>query len=174
MAFTQITLGLTLTIPTNGSRSWGSTLRSTTWTKISSHDHTGSGNGAQLSTAALTDNSVTQAKLSKNRGDYYFATPLVPAGTAQTIDWANGQVQVLDLGSATGDVTVTLSNPVTGGVYTVYVIQAATPLDIVWPAAVKWPQAQKPILSQVNDARDSVRLFYDGTNYFGEWELTYS
>jgi len=100
--------------------------------------------------------------------------PLVPAGTSQAVDFVNGQVQVLDLGAATGDVTVTLSSPVTGGVYTIYVIQAAVALDIVWPATVKWPQAQKPVLSQVNDARDVVKLFFDGTNYYGEWDLTLS
>jgi len=58
MAFTTLSLGLTLTIPTNGTRNWGTTLRNTTWTKISSHDHSGSGNGVQITNAGIANGTI--------------------------------------------------------------------------------------------------------------------
>jgi hypothetical protein len=173
MAFEQLTLGLTLTLPTQGSVNWGPTLKSTTWTKISQHGHTGSGDGNKIAAAALVDNIVDKSKLALNLA-LNQAAVLTPVGTSQTIDWNLGNIQYLDLGSATGDVTVTLSNPVAGGIYKIWVTQSATPRDIIWPASVKWPQAQKPILSQGNDEIDLVDLFYTGTEYRGQWELDIS
>ncbi len=174
MAFETLSLGLTLTLPTSGTRNWGTVMKNTTWTKISGHNHTGGGNGSQLAAGALQDNAVTQAKLAKNRGDYRYSTTLGPVGTTQTVDLNNGQVQKLDLGGASGDVTLTLSNPIDGGRYCIFIQQAAAPLDVIWPANVKWPGGQKPILSQDDNAVDKVELFYDGTNYFGDWDLNYS
>jgi len=62
---------------------------------------------------------------------------LTPAGTTQTIDWDDGNAQVLDLGSATGDVTLTLSNPISGFSYQLKIIQGGTARDVVLPTAVK-------------------------------------
>jgi len=173
MAFTQISLGLTLTIPTNGTTTWGTTLKNTTWTKISSHDHTGSGNGAQLSAGALQAESVTSAKLAKNIAFKQNGTTLTPAGTTQTISFDDGNIQKLTLASASGNVTLTLTNPQAGAFYRVFVIQGATARTLVWPASVKWPQAQSPILSTSNGSIDVVDLYYDGTNYFGDWNVDY-
>lgn len=61
MAYTTLNLGLQLTIPTSGTRNWASTLYSTTWTKISQHRHTGSGDGNQMVTASYSNLSVTSA-----------------------------------------------------------------------------------------------------------------
>ncbi len=174
MPYSQLTLGLTLTIPTVGTRNWGQTMLSTTSTKISQHAHTGSGDGAQLGGTAITDFALTRDKIAKNVGLFPYATPSAPSGTSQTLDFANGSIQVLDLGSASGDVTLTLSNPVAGILYRLHVVQGATPRDITWPASVKWANGQKPILSQVDDAIDVVKLYYDGTNYFGDWNLGYA
>lgn len=173
MAFTTLSLGLTLTIPTVGTKNWGPTVYSTTWTKISQHAHTGSGDGNPIGTAALIDRSITSIKLEKNV-NLTQATTLTPAGNTQTIDLNDGNIQTLDLDTATGDVTVTLSNPKTGASYKIMIIQAASPLDVIWPANVKWPQAQKPILSQTDNAVDFVELYYNGTNYLGQWDLDFS
>ena len=173
MAFTTLTLGLTLTIPTPGTRNWASTLRSTTWTKISSHDHTGSGNGAQISAGALAAGAVTSSKLANNIALKQYATTITPAGTTETIDLNNGNTQKIDLGSALGDVTLTISNPQTGGLYRLFVIQGATARDIIWPASVKWPQGQAAILSTTASAVDIVELYYDGTNYFANWQVDF-
>jgi hypothetical protein len=173
MGFTTLNLGLTLQIPTNGTRNWGTTLRTTTWTRISQHKHTGAGDGAQMVTASYTDRSITSAKLAKNIAAFQAPT-LTPVGTTQTLDFDLGQVQKLDLGSAAGDVTVTLTNPQTAGFYTVLIVQGATPRDVVWPASVKWANGQKLLLSQNVGEIDKVSLYYDGTNFFGDWDITYA
>lgn len=103
----------------------------------------------------------------------HYTTTLSPSGTTQTINWSNGASQRLDLGSASGDVTVTLSNPIAGVTYRILVVQGATPRDVVWPAAVLWANGQKLLLSSTNDAIDKVELYYDGTNYFGDWDQGY-
>lgn len=168
MAFTTLSLGLTLTIPTNGSRNWGTTLYNTTWTKISQHQHTGSGDGNKMITASYSDNSVTTAKLSKNIGMTQ-APVLTPTGTSQTVDFDNGNVQVLSTATASGTVVVTLSNPAQGHSYRVIIQQGATPRDITWPASVKWPQGVAPIHTLSASAVDMVELYYNGTDYKGLW-----
>lgn len=183
MGFTTLNLGLSLTIPTNGTRNWGTTLFNTTWTKISNHGHTGSGDGTPITAAALSsssvttakiaDNAVTKAKLALNIGFHQYATTLTPAGTSDTFDWNNGNVQKIDLDTASGDVTLTLSNPIEGAYYKIFVIQGATARDLIWPASVLWPQGQKPILSTTDNYVDVINLYYDGTNYFGDWDLNY-
>lgn len=174
MAFTTLSLGLTLTIPTNGTKNWGTTLLSTTWTKISQHNHTGSGDGNQMVTASYSDYSVTTAKLAKNSGRFQKAATLAPAGAAQTIDWNDGVIQKLDLGSASGDVTLTLSNPASGSKYRLIVQQGSPARALVWPAAVKWANGQAPILSSDDNALDMVELYFDGTNYFGDFNVAYA
>ena len=174
MAYTQITLGLTLTIPTSGTRNWGNTLKNTTWTKISQHDHTGGGNGAQLGNGSFADFTLDPVKLRKNFRIYQNTSTLTPAGTAQTIDWDAGSVEKMTLASASGTVSITLSNPLAGGIYKLFIIQGATPRTVTWPASVKWPQGQAPILSTANGSIDIIELYYDGTNYFGEWNLAWS
>ena len=173
MPYETLALGITLTLPTPGTRNWGPTIKSTTWTKISQHAHTGSGDGQKLGTASLNDNVITKALLSLNLA-FHQATTVTPAGTTQTINFNLGNIHVLDLGSASGTVTVTLSNPITGAYYRIFVIQAASAKAITWPATVKWPQAQAPILSSTDNAIDIVDLYYDGTNYYGAWNVDYA
>lgn len=173
MPFTTLSLGLTLTIPTSGTRNWGATLLATTWTKISEHGHEGSGDGNPIEAAGLASRSVTTPKLAKNIG-FEQATTLTPAGTTQTIDLDNGINQKLNLGSASGDVTLTISNPQTGAWYKLFVIQGATARTLTWPAAVKWANGQAPILSTGNGEIDIINLYYDGTNYFGDWDVAYA
>lgn len=101
-------------------------------------------------------------------------TPLVPAGTTQTVDWDLGNFQTIDLGSASGDVTLTLDNPSADPArYTIFVIQGATPRDLIWPAGVYFPQGQAPILSQTDDAIDKIELLWNTTNYYGDWNNDY-
>lgn len=173
MPFTTLSLGLTLTIPTNGTTNWGTTVFNTTWTKISNHQHTGSGDGNKMVTNSITDNAITTIKLSKNYGVTQ-ATALTPSGTGQDIDFNNGNYQLLNLGSASGNVVLTFSNPASGSAYRIYITQGATARTLTWPAAVKWPQGVAPILSTGNGDIDLVELYYNGTNYYGEWELDYS
>lgn len=183
MPYSNINLGLLLKIPTSGTRNWAAQVLQSTWKKISSHDHSGSGNGTQVPTAGIADGSITTAKLANdavttakigpNIG-LTQASTVTPAGTTQALDFANGNIQQIDLSSATGDVTLTLSNPVEGAVYLIWVTQGATFRDLIWPAAVKWPQAQAPILSSGAGKIDLVTLYYTGSAYRGQWELDFS
>lgn len=92
-----------------------------------------------------------------------------PTGITQTIDWDDGETQVLDLESATGDVTVTFSNPQAGGAYILEVRQdSATPRDINWPANVEWTDGVTPVISVGANAVDIFAFSYNGTTYFGE------
>lgn len=162
MAFTTLSNGLTLKVPTAGTRNWASTLLTETWVKLSAHDHSGSGNGTPVN-AVGAHIALTQ-----------YATTLTPSGTTQTVNWNNGNYQNLDLSSATGDVTLTLSNPKTGGIYRLWVTQGATFRDLIFPASVKWPQGQAPILSSGAGKVDLIELYYNGSVYYGEWELDFS
>jgi hypothetical protein len=92
-----------------------------------------------------------------------------PSGTTQTVDFNEGNSQTIDLGSATGNVTLTLSNPQAGASYVLIFIQGATARNIVWPANVKWPNAGAPTISTGNDDIDVISLFYDGTNFYGSF-----
>jgi len=164
MGFKQINFGILLDLPTKGTTNWADQLESTTWTKISNHRHTGGGDGNLIPSSALAANyGWTQG------------TTLTPTGTTEAISFNTGNVQVIDLGGASGNVTLTLSDPVVGALYTVFIIQGATPWDVIWePAAnIKWPGGQKPIVSLTDDAVDKVMLYYDGTNYFGDWDIDY-
>lgn len=90
----------------------------------------------------------------------------VPGGTTQTIDWNQGNVQTLDLEEATGDVTLTFSNPQDSACYVLKIIQdSATARDVVWPAAVLWDDSVTPVISTGGNAVDIVAMIYDGTYY---------
>jgi hypothetical protein len=61
-------------------------------------------------------------------------TTYTPSGTTQTIDFSLTPTYVLNLGSATGAVTLTFSNAVAGGTATIIIVQGATPRGLVFPA----------------------------------------
>ena len=96
-----------------------------------------------------------------------FRTPLVPTGTTQTIDLSTGRNQTLDLGSATGDVTVTFTNPREGLVYLIKVIQGPVDRDVIWADAPLWSGGSPPVITSGDDALDLVQQMYDGSNYLG-------
>jgi len=69
-----ITLGsssqLQLQYPTQGSTSWSSVLQTETFLKISTHDHTGSGNGSVLGTGSIAADAITGAKIRLDNDEY--------------------------------------------------------------------------------------------------------
>ena len=92
------------------------------------------------------------------------------------MDFDNGDSVTVDLGSATGDVTLTLSNPITGHTYLIKFIQGATFRDVVLPAAVLLPGATATTtlnITEVDDAIDVLVLYYDGTNYLANFTQNY-
>jgi hypothetical protein len=61
----------------------------------------------------------------------------IVSGNAVTIDFCEGNVHAVDLAPASGDVTITLNNPVAGAVYFVSFKQhPTTPVDVIWPGDV--------------------------------------
>lgn len=64
-----ISAGITMTIPSTGEVNWGPIYKDA-FTEISSHDHTGSGNGVQLGTSALAADAVTGAKIRLDNNQY--------------------------------------------------------------------------------------------------------
>jgi len=169
MPYETLTGGLELVLPTNSTKNWGTVLKNSTWKKINDHAHTGSGDGNKLTSNAFQDNIIGKSQLAKNIG--YEQQTLIPTGTTETIDWDLGLKVILDLSSTTGDVTLTLSNPIEGADYRIKIVQNATKRVITWPASVLWPQGEEPSQYSENSWVDMVYLEYDGTNYLGKWEL---
>ncbi len=97
-----------------------------------------------------------------------------PSGTTLTIDWDDGNSIVVDLGSASGDVTLTLSNGVAGASYVIKAIQGGTARNLVWPASVLWQIGVAPTISTGDDEEDLITLYFDGTNYYGNYGQNYS
>lgn len=87
-----------------------------------------------------------------------------------TINFANSPCQQVTINNA-GPLTITLDNPVTGGVYLIEIIQGATTGTVTWPATVKWGSAGDPTLSTVSNKIDVINLYYNGTNYLGTYAL---
>lgn len=181
MGYNTLALGLTLTIPTSGTRNWGSQLYNTTWTKISSHDHTGGGNGNQIGTTAIADNSIiaskipdrgiTSVKLQKNLSLSQYAYTATGASPTVALDFDNGNIFTIDASGASGTVTVNLSNPQAGALYRIYLTNPAVLTTLAFGSTIKWPQGQAPILTA--SGIDKLELYYDGTNYLGDWEPNY-
>lgn len=88
------------------------------------------------------------------------------SGTSKTIDWNDGNVQFVDM---TGNVTFTLSNPVSGFAYTLVLKQDATgSRTATWPASVQWPGGTAPTLSTAANSIDVITMVYNGldTEYY--------
>jgi len=175
VGYTTINLGLTLTVPTSGTRNWGQQVLTGAWNKISSHDHSGGGQGNQIDTAGLAPDSVTSAKLAPNIA-LTQATLITVTGLNQSvsINLDNGNIQIIDLQGATGSLTVTLLNAQAGADYKLFFINPATALTFSWPASVKWPQAQEPIWTESLGAVDGVSLYYTGSVFYSDWQLNFS
>lgn len=85
------------------------------------------------------------------------------SGAAKTIDWDNGNNQLLTL---TASCTLTFSNPLTGGWYQLRVIQGGTgSYTLTYPATVKWPGGVAPTLTTTVGRTDIIAFYYNGTNY---------
>ena len=89
-----------------------------------------------------------------------------PPGTTQTINWATGNTHYIDLGSATGTVVLTLTNPAQGGNYLIKAHNNVSGVNIDWPLSVFWPAGSPPTISADAVSQDVIVLHFDGVNYF--------
>ena len=86
------------------------------------------------------------------------------SGTAQTIDWNNGNKQKITLGN---NITFTFTNPQGIGDFRIVLVQDATGgRTLTWPASCKFIGGSTPILSTSPNAIDIANVFYDGTTYY--------
>ena len=99
------------------------------------------------------------------------ASTVTPSLLAATIDWDNGNMQVLDMSSSIN--TLTLNNPKAGASYFIKIIQSVGGASIVWPATVKWAENDEFVGSTGVGDIDAVALTYDGTNYLANYSLDY-
>ena len=93
-----------------------------------------------------------------------------PSNTA-ICNWNLGNSIELDLGAASGDVTLTMSNPKSGASYLIKVIQRGTSRNLTLSPTVRWRNGVTPDLSTDNplalsNTVDFLSLYYDGTEYF--------
>jgi len=101
-----------------------------------------------------------------NGQGYSAQTTDTPSGTTQTIDWDTGSSHVLDIGSATGDVTVDFSNNKSGASYLVKVLQGSVARDITWDSVVVW-LGTEPTLTNDANGFNILTFYFDGTNLIG-------
>jgi len=95
------------------------------------------------------------------------AAPLTPTGTTVTIDWNLSNTAILNLGSASGNVTVTMTNARNGTSYVLLVIQGATPRSITFSPSVKTEgRGGIPQLTQVNGAEDIFYFLYVNDSFY--------
>jgi hypothetical protein len=90
---------------------------------------------------------------------------LAGAATILNVDFNTGNYQTIDLENATDNVTLTLTNVLIGGMYTIKIIQGAGLWNIIWPTTVKWASSQPLIVTTIDDAEDRVNLIFDNPNY---------
>lgn len=99
----------------------------------------------------------------------------IPTGTTETLDLSYYLMQHILLDSATGDVTLTLNNPVAGYVYRFRIEQGdITARNLIWPSNVMWPGGVAPTITTTLSAIDYIELWWNGSEYLGRFEQDYS
>jgi hypothetical protein len=96
-------------------------------------------------------------------------------GGSVTIDFENSNIQTLTLTS--NITTLTKTNPIDGGVYTLFLTQGGSgSYTVDWGADVYWAGGTGPTLSTDFGATDAVSLVYIAgvTGYYGNANLNFS
>lgn len=90
------------------------------------------------------------------------------AGTTETVNWANGDLQTMTLDE---NVTITFSGAVAGQRLTLFMLQDGTGTNtitwadtIVWQDAITWGDTY---YSKTADKMNVVVIYYSGSAYFG-------
>jgi hypothetical protein len=119
------------------------------------------------------DKTFTGTMRGGSGGTYVMSPQEYDAGnssTAITVNWSNGTLQKVTM---TGSCTFTFSNPVTGAVYVLKLVQDGTgSRTYTWPVTVKWPGGVAPTGSGASKT-DLCSFVYDGTSYYGSCQLNY-
>lgn len=113
-------------------------------------------------TQTLTNKTLTNPTVTN-----YVETLYAPsAGTAFTVDLANGTVQKL---TASGNLTVTLPSSVAGKSYIIMVAYNGS-YSLTWAggSTIKWAGGTTPTATSTNGKVDIFSFFCDGTNTYGQ------
>lgn len=103
MPFTTLT-GLTIKVPTRGTRNWDAVVLTDTWTPIANHRHEGSGDGNQIRTAGIEANAITGAKIRLANDEYLRARNA--ANNADLNLWKANASDVLEQGLDAANVSL--------------------------------------------------------------------
>jgi hypothetical protein len=87
-----------------------------------------------------------------------------------SLDLVDASIHKISLNAA-GNLNLTLSNPVIGGVYILEIYHAVSNSGISWPASVKWSDGLAPNLSAASAKTDIISLIYNGSVYYGNVSL---
>lgn len=91
-----------------------------------------------------------------------------PEGSTETFDFRFGDALFVDLSSATGDITPTISSPVAGHVYRLTIKQGGTPRTLTWPDGTRINNAADTTwTSAASTTRTIFTVWNDGV-----WFLT--
>lgn len=108
----------------------------------------------------------------KSTGPNYTVQTLTDGSTI-TWDVSQGVNSVVTL-AGTGR-TLSITNPTAGHYYTIRIIQdgAGSKTITTWPTNTKWPGGIGPTLTTTASRYDIVTFYYDGTNYYGTYQLDF-
>lgn len=93
------------------------------------------------------------------------------AATALTINWNLGSVQKYNFNPGlSGNVYLTLSNPIPGSTYVINTIQNPSgSTNVYFPPTVKWMGSNSGTMTSSGNALDIFTLLYDGSVYYGNF-----
>lgn len=109
MPYITLSGGLPLQVPTDGTRGWGSTLKTDTFQKIADHDHT-TGKGNPITAAAISANAISGAAVRYNNDEYIRGRNQAGSGDINIIKVNTSDT--LTLGAAVSGTSATLSGNV--------------------------------------------------------------
>lgn len=122
--------------------------------------------GTRTLVARDTTDTLTNKTLTNPTVTNYTETLYAPsAGTAFTVDLANGTVQKL---TSSGNLTVTLPASAAGKSYVIIIAYGGThTLSWAGGSTIKWAGGSAPTATSVNAKFDIFGFFCDGTNTYG-------
>lgn len=145
---------LFITLPSRGDTNWDELVKLLVFQKISDHDHTGSGSGAKITTAAITDANVTEAKLATNS----VTTAKITDANVTTAKLADSSVTTAKIaadavdGTKIADNSITASHIVDGTIITADVADdAITTAKIVDGAVTSNKLNNNVVLASLHD-----------------------
>jgi hypothetical protein len=119
-----------------------------------------SGASYQLRTVSITAGNL--AISSGNQAYIGIPSTIAPTGTTGNVNWNNGNYQIIDLSSASGNVTLTYSNPQAGASYLMEVRQSTGTIRTLTLPTGKWANGITYTATATTGATDLVSCAYNG------------